>query len=148
MRQSPNKMDQSPISPNLTKVLAIEWQPWFSKALVGVGSRVKLIWVMLENNCSSVGKHIPLLHAPFAIYTNWIHGYMYYLHVNNNIYIHFMSKDTIKQYGEIRKLLISSEKSRCYILMNVGTFNNTPQENTHRSQLATPLHMWNTKMPL
>ena len=31
---------------------------------------------------------------------------------------------------EIRKLLISSEKSRSYILMNVGTFNNTSQENT------------------
>jgi hypothetical protein len=35
-----------------------------------------------------------------------------------------------KAVWEIRKLLISSEKSRCYILMNVGTFNNTPQENT------------------
>ena len=35
-----------------------------------------------------------------------------------------------KAVWKIRKLLISSEKSRCYILMNVGTFNNTPQENT------------------
>jgi len=35
-----------------------------------------------------------------------------------------------KGVWEIRKLLISSEKSRCYILMNAGTFNNTPQENT------------------
>ena len=30
---------------------------------------------------------------------------------------------------KIRKLLISSEKSQCYTLMNVGTFNNNPQEN-------------------
>jgi hypothetical protein len=35
-----------------------------------------------------------------------------------------------KAVWKIRKLLVSSEKSRCYILMNVGTFNNTPQENT------------------
>ena len=35
-----------------------------------------------------------------------------------------------KAVWEIRKLLISSEKSRCYILMNAGTFNNNPQENT------------------
>ena len=35
-----------------------------------------------------------------------------------------------KAVWEIRKLLISSEKSRCYILMNVGSFNNAPQENT------------------
>ena len=35
-----------------------------------------------------------------------------------------------KAVGEIRKLLISSEKSRCFTLMNAGTFNNNPQENT------------------
>jgi len=35
-----------------------------------------------------------------------------------------------KVVWEIRKLLISSEKSRCYILMNAGTFNNNHQENT------------------
>ena len=35
-----------------------------------------------------------------------------------------------KAVWEIRKLLISSEKSRCYTLMNAGTFNNKPQENT------------------
>ena len=35
-----------------------------------------------------------------------------------------------KAVGEIRKLLISSENPRCFTLMNVGTFNNNPQENT------------------
>ena len=35
-----------------------------------------------------------------------------------------------KAVWEIRKLLISSEKSRCYTLMNAGTFNDNPQENT------------------
>ena len=35
-----------------------------------------------------------------------------------------------KAVGEIRKLLISSEKSRCFTLMNVGIFNNNPQNNT------------------
>jgi hypothetical protein len=64
-------------------------------------SEPELIWVMLENNYSLVGKHIPLLRAPFAIHTNRIHGYMYYLRVNNNIYIHFTSKDITKQYGEL-----------------------------------------------
>jgi len=72
-------------------------------------SEPELIWVMLENYCSLVGKHIPLSRAPFAIHTNRIHGYMYYLRVNNNMYIHFTSKD--KALWETRKLLISSEKS-------------------------------------
>jgi ribonuclease HI len=44
-----------------------------------------------------------------------------------------------KAVMEIRKLLISSEKSRCFTLMNAGTFNNNPQK--HCSQLVTPLHM-------
>src|SRR6202161_365183 len=35
-----------------------------------------------------------------------------------------------KAVWEIRKLLISFEKSRCYTLMNAGTFNDNPQENT------------------
>ena len=35
-----------------------------------------------------------------------------------------------KAVWEIKKLLISSEKSRCFTLMNVGTFNDNPQENT------------------
>jgi len=34
-----------------------------------------------------------------------------------------------KVVWEIRKLLISSEKSRCYILTNTSIFNNNPQEN-------------------
>jgi ribonuclease HI len=40
-----------------------------------------------------------------------------------------------KAVGEIRKLLISSEKSRCFTLMNAGIFNNNPQENTVPSWL-------------
>jgi hypothetical protein len=63
-------------------------------------SEQELIWAMLENNCSLIGKHIPLLHAPFAIHTNQIHGYMYYLRANNNIYIHSALKDITKQYGK------------------------------------------------
>ena len=35
-----------------------------------------------------------------------------------------------KAVWEIKKLLIPSEKSRCYTLMNAGTFNDNPQENT------------------
>ena len=35
-----------------------------------------------------------------------------------------------KAVWEIWKLLISSEKSRCYTLMNVGTFNDNPREKT------------------
>ena len=29
-----------------------------------------------------------------------IHGYMYYLHVGNNTYTHYTSKDITKQYGK------------------------------------------------
>ena len=35
-----------------------------------------------------------------------------------------------KAVWELRKLILSSQKSRCYTLMNAGTFNNNPQENT------------------
>ena len=35
-----------------------------------------------------------------------------------------------KAVWEIKKLLISSKKSRCYTLINVGIFNNNPQETT------------------
>ena len=35
-----------------------------------------------------------------------------------------------KAVWELRQLILSSQKSRCYILMNAGTFNNNPQENT------------------
>lgn len=38
--------------------------------------------------------------CPFATHMNRIHGYMYYLHANNNIYTHFTPKDTTKQYGK------------------------------------------------
>ena len=35
-----------------------------------------------------------------------------------------------KEVWELRKLLVSSNKSRSFILMNAGTYNNNPQENT------------------
>jgi hypothetical protein len=72
-----------------------------NKNHVSSNSEPELIWVMLGNNYSLADKHIPLLHAPFAITLNRIHGYTYYLRVNNNIYIHFTSKDTTKQYGKL-----------------------------------------------
>jgi hypothetical protein len=77
------------------------WKSHINKNHASSNSEPELIWVMLENNCSLVGKHIPLLRAPFAIHTNRTHGYMYYLPVNNNTYIHFTSKDTTKQYGKL-----------------------------------------------
>ena len=40
-----------------------------------------------------------------------------------------------KAVWELRKLILSSNKSRCYTLMNAGTFNNNPQENTVPSWL-------------
>jgi hypothetical protein len=40
-----------------------------------------------------------------------------------------------KAIWKIRKLLISSEKSRCYTLMNASTFNNNPHENTVPNRL-------------
>ena len=35
-----------------------------------------------------------------------------------------------KAVRELRKLIVSSKNSRCYILMNADTFNNNPPENT------------------
>lgn len=40
------------------------------------------------------------------------------------------SKDIIKQYEKLRKLIKSSQKSKGYTLMNAGTFNDNPQEIT------------------
>ena len=49
----------------------------------------------------------------------------------NQQHIHILQvKRHNKAVGEIKKLLISSEKSWCFTLMNDGTFNNNPQENT------------------
>ena len=58
-------------------------------------------WTYTGNKCSSVAKDIPLLRAPYVIRTNQIHGYMYDLHVNNNIYIPFELKDITKQLGKL-----------------------------------------------
>ena len=35
-----------------------------------------------------------------------------------------------KAIWELRKLIVATKKSRCYSLMNAGTFNNSPPENT------------------
>ena len=43
----------------------------------------------------------PPSHVLYVIHTNPIHGYMYYSHVGNNIYTHYTSKDTTKQYGKL-----------------------------------------------
>jgi ribonuclease HI len=49
----------------------------------------------------------------------------------NQHHIHALrTKRHNKAVWELRKLIISAQKSRCYILMNAGTFNNNPQENT------------------
>jgi hypothetical protein len=71
---------------------------------------------MRENKCFLATKDSPLLRAPYATQMNHRHS--------------LRVKRHNKAVGEIRKLLISSEKSRCFTLMNVGTFNNNPQENT------------------
>ena len=42
----------------------------------------------------------------------------------------FRTKRHNKTIWEIRKLILSSLKSRCYILMNAGSFNNNPKKNT------------------
>ena len=33
-----------------------------------------------------------------------------------------------KNSMRIKKLIVASKKSRCYVLMNAGTFNNDPQK--------------------
>ena len=49
----------------------------------------------------------------------------------NQHHIHALrTKRHNKVVWELRKLLLSSQISRCYTLMNAGTFNNNPQENT------------------
>ena len=53
-----------------------------------------------------------------------------FLNVINTTYMPLESKDITKQYGKLGTLSLSSQKSRCYTLMNARTFNNNPQENT------------------
>jgi hypothetical protein len=47
------------------------------------------------------------------------------------LYMHALRiKRQNKGVCEIKRLLISSNKSKCYILMNVGTFNDNLPDNT------------------
>jgi len=49
----------------------------------------------------------------------------------NHHHIHALrTKRHNKAVWELRKLILSTKQSRCYTLMNAGTFNNNPQENT------------------
>ena len=57
----------------------------------------------------------------------WLHVLL----ICNQHHIHALrAKRHNKAVWEIRKLILSSQNSRCYTLMNAGTFNNNPQENT------------------
>ena len=103
---------------------------WTSKTHALSNFAPEPTWAKPENKPSLVDKDSLPSPVLFVIHTNMIHGYMYYSHVGNDIYTHYTSKDITKHYGKLSKLLISSEKSRCYTLMNVGTFNDNPQENT------------------
>ena len=58
-------------------------------------------WAKPENTPSLVDKDSSPSCALFVIHTNLIHGYMYYSHVGNNIYTHYMSKDITKQFGKL-----------------------------------------------
>lgn len=61
----------------------------------------------------------------------WLHPLLKY----NHHHIHAIRlKRHNKVVWELRKLILSSQKSRCYTLMNAGIFNN-PQENTVPSWL-------------
>ena len=57
-----------------------------------------------------------------------------WLHVLLKCQNHHIHSLIVKRHNkavwEIRKLITSYNKSRCFILMNAGTFNNNPQENT------------------
>ena len=57
-----------------------------------------------------------------------------WLHVLLKCNQHHIHALRVKRHNKlvwrIRKLILSSQKSRCYTLMNAGTFNNNPQENT------------------
>ena len=57
-------------------------------------------WAKPKKQTSLVDKYSPPSPVLFVIHTNLIHGYMYYPHVDNNIYTHYTSKDITKQYGE------------------------------------------------
>jgi len=58
----------------------------------------------------------------------WLHAL---LKCSSHHHIHTIRvKRHNKAVWEIKKLILSLQKSRCYTLMNAGTFNNNPQENT------------------
>ena len=52
-----------------------------------------------------------------------------------------------KAVWALRKLLVSSKQSRCFILMNAGIFNNEPTKN-YSPTLATTLHISKSKMSM
>ena len=58
----------------------------------------------------------------------------------------FQTKRHTTTKWELRKFIVASKKSKCYVLMNASTFNNDPPEIP--SPMAITLHMWPTKMSL
>ena len=47
-----------------------------------------------------------------------------------------------KALWELRKLIVASNKSSCYVLMNAGTYNNNPPENTIPPWLPPCTLLW------
>src|ERR1700738_2827993 len=86
---------------------------------------------MPGNNCSSEEKLFHQLYAPYVTQQTRIYTWLHVLLKCKQHHIHALrTKRHNKAVWELRKLIVSSKKSRCYILMNVGTFNNDPPENT------------------
>ncbi len=84
---------------------------------------------MLGNNCSLALNDSPPLHAPSVIHKT--DTWLLVLLKCNHHHIHAIRvKRHNKAIWTLCKLIMSTYKSRCYTLMNAGTFNNNPPENT------------------
>ena len=81
---------------------------------------------------SQYGKWCPPTQTPYKVgHSQDADTWLHVLLKCNQHHIHALrTKRHNKAVWELRKLILSTQKSRCYTLMNAGTFNNNPQENT------------------
>ena len=85
------------------------------------------IWAMLENNYSLVKKPTPQSHDLYLERDTWL----YVLLNCKQSHIHAVrTKRHNKAIQTLKKLIILSKHSSCYILMHARTFNENPLENT------------------
>ena len=132
---NPSSIIQSPITsgpiPSITNSQKTNLLKFRTGQYMGQCQKTTILW-----NSTIPLKNMSYLHTR----KTQTHGFMSSSYVNNTTYTPLRTKRHNKAVWEIRKLILSSNKSRCYTLMNAGTFNNNPPRkyNTH---MAPPIHL-------